>query len=164
MRPGLAFAGGPVAWPVACSPRCAQGLGGRGPESSARSPRANPRARTLPPVACLTLATIVADTRVRVPACVWYPCPAPSPYFAQMLPKHRLALGDPQVWDFVGDRREYLMKSLRAWRLLAVAYVATPGSQPRANRPSRIFDLFSLKTRELLREFLDASGNRTLCI
>lgn len=56
------------------------------------------------------------------------------------------------------------MKSLRAWRLLAVAYVATPGSQPRANRPSRIFDLFSLKTRELLREFLDASGSRTLCI
>lgn len=150
-RPGLAFAGGPAAWLVACSPRCTQGLGGRGPESSARSPRANPRAHTLPPVACLTLATIVADTRVRVRACVWYPRPAPSPYFSQMLPKQRLALGDPQVWDFVGDRREYLMKSLRAWRLLAMAYVATPGSQPRANRPSWIFDLFPLKTRELLR-------------
>lgn len=45
-----------------------------------------------------------------------------------------------------------------------MAYVATPSSQPRANRASWIFALFSLKTRELLREPLDASGNRTLCI
>lgn len=42
-RPGLSPTGGPAAWRVACSPRCALGLGGRGPKSSARSPRAAPR-------------------------------------------------------------------------------------------------------------------------
>lgn len=72
------FAGGPAAWPVACSPRCTQGLGGRGPESSARSPRANPRAHTLPPVACLTPA-IVTDTESACARVCVVPLPSPHP-------------------------------------------------------------------------------------
>lgn len=46
--------------------------------------------------------------RLRVRACSWYPCPAPTPYFSQRRPKQRMAPGDPLVWGFVGEQGGYL--------------------------------------------------------
>lgn len=148
-----------MAWPVACSPRCAQGLGGRGPESSARSPRANPRAHILPPVACLTPAMIVADTDSACARVCVVPLPSPHPLLFSEAAQAALGFRGPSGLGYCRGPEGISYEISAAWRLLAMAYVATPSSQSRANRPSWIFALFSLKTRELLREPLDASGN-----
>lgn len=170
-RPGLAPAGGPAAWPVACSPCCAQGLGGRGPESLARSPRAHTRAHTLPPVACFPLATMVADTKVASARVFVVPLPSPHPLlFPEATQAADGSRGPPRL-GFCRGAGGIFMKSLRAWRLLAMAYVATPGSHPRAKRPSWIFTLFSLKIRNG-GNFLESPwwqvagrvGKRTRCI
>jgi hypothetical protein len=132
--PGLSPAGGPAAWPFPRSPRRALGLGGRGPGSSARSPRAarrHSRAHT-PSRGLLSAGDAGRGHGVCVCTRVFVVIPPhPTPYFPGGDPSSNWLQGTPRLGFYRGEDFFSRYPRLLApswWKVLAMAYVVSPVS------------------------------------